>query len=196
MPKRLDISKLKQNSKRQAFINDICSRLDALALSSKDPDENWTVFRDTVHSSAMESLEPGSSKHQDWFYENDEEIQGLLEEKYQNHKATRKGFLEKKKQMSPQSCQSCHSCTQRVISSCSTFVPSIIMKGIPVTEQTRNLFQTKQREITPKVRKPELSFWYVTRRLVQFYISTKYHKNIPDNTYRADTKSMDNHCQT
>ena len=29
-----------------------------------------------------------------------------------------------------------------------------------------------------------------------FYISTKYHENIPkDLTYRADTKSMDNHCQ-
>ena len=27
-----------------------------------------------------------------------------------------------------------------------------IPKGIPVTEQTRNLFQTKQREVTPKVR--------------------------------------------
>ena len=32
-------------------------------------------------------LRPVSSKHQDWFCENDEEIQGLLEEKYQKHKA-------------------------------------------------------------------------------------------------------------
>ena len=35
-----------------------------------------------------------------------------------------------------------------------------ISKGNPVTEQTRNLFQTKQREITPNLRKPELSFLY------------------------------------
>ena len=54
-----------------------------------------------------------------------------------------------------------------------------IPKGIPVTEQTRNLFQTKQRGITPKVRKPELSFLYMTCHLVLFYISTKYPKNIP-----------------
>ena len=54
-----------------------------------------------------------------------------------------------------------------------------ILKGIRVTEQTRNLFQTKQREITPKVRKPELSFLYATRPFILFYISTKYHKNIP-----------------
>ena len=53
-----------------------------------------------------------------------------------------------------------------------------IPKGILVTEQTRNLFQTKQREITPKVRKKDLSFLYATRHLVLFYISTKYHKNI------------------
>ena len=48
-----------------------------------------------------------------------------------------------------------------------------ILKGILVAEQTRNLFQTKQREITPKIRKPGLSFLYSTRRLVLFYISIK-----------------------
>ena len=64
-----------------------------------------------------------------------------------------------------------------VLHSCQ--VPSNIPTGIPVTEQERNLFQTKQREIAPKVRKPVLSFLYVTYHLVLFYISTKYHKNIP-----------------
>ena len=87
MPKKLDVSKLKQDSKRQAFVNDLCSRLDALEHSSEDVDESWTVFRGTVHSSAMESLEPVSRKHQDWFDENDKEIQGLLEEKHQKQKA-------------------------------------------------------------------------------------------------------------
>ena len=43
--KRLDVSKLKQDRKRQAFINDIYSRLDALEHSSEDVDENWMVFR-------------------------------------------------------------------------------------------------------------------------------------------------------
>ena len=83
VPKKLDVSKLKQDSKRQAFVNDLCSRLDALEHSSEDVDESWTVFRDTVHSSAMNSLGPVSRKHQDWFDENDKEIQGLLEEKHQ-----------------------------------------------------------------------------------------------------------------
>ena len=75
------------DSKRQAFVNDFCSRLDAQEHSSKDVDESWTVFRDTIHSSAMDSLGPLCRKHQDWFDENDKEIQGLLEEKHQKHKA-------------------------------------------------------------------------------------------------------------
>ena len=88
VPKKLDVSKLKQDSKRQAFVNDLCSRLDALEHSSEDVDESWTVFRDTVHSSAMDSLGPVSRKHQDWFDENDKEIQGLLEEKTKNTRLT------------------------------------------------------------------------------------------------------------
>ena len=87
MPKNLDVSKLKQDSKRQAFVNDLCSRLDALEHSSEDVDESWTIFRDTVHSSAMDSLGPVSRKHEDWFDVKDKEIQGLLEEKHQKHKA-------------------------------------------------------------------------------------------------------------
>ena len=78
VPKRLDVSKLKQDSEKEAFINDICSRSDAMKLRSDDPEENWSVFRYTVHSSAMDSLGPVSRKHQDWFDENDEEIQGPL----------------------------------------------------------------------------------------------------------------------
>ena len=46
------------------------------------------------------------------------------------------------------------------------------------TKSKDNHSQTYQRKKTPKVRKAELSFLYATRRLVLFYISTKYHKNI------------------
>ena len=71
----MSTTKLKQDDK---------SRLDALEHSSEDVDESWSVFRDTIHSSTMDSLGPVSRKHQDWF---DKEIQGLLEEKHQKHKA-------------------------------------------------------------------------------------------------------------
>ena len=84
---QIDWMTLKQDSKRQAFVNDICSRLDALEHSSKDVDESWIVFRETVHPSAVDSLGRVSRKHQDCFDENDKEIQGLLEEKHQRYKA-------------------------------------------------------------------------------------------------------------
>ena len=90
VPKKLDVSKLKQDSNRQAFVNDLCNRLDALDHSSEDVDESWTVFRDTVHSSAIGFLGSVSRKHQDWFDENGKDIQGLLElieDKHQKHKA-------------------------------------------------------------------------------------------------------------
>ena len=48
-----------------------------------------------------------------------------------------------------------------------------------------------QREITPKVRKAELSFLYATRRLVLFcQVPSKYSKGY--SSYRADTKSFSN----
>ena len=58
VPRKLDVYMLKKDSKRQASVNYLCSRLDALEHSSEDVDESWTVFRDTVHSSAMDSLGP------------------------------------------------------------------------------------------------------------------------------------------
>ena len=54
-----------------------------------------------------------------------------------------------------------------------------IPKGIRATERIRNLFQTKQREITLKLRKPELAFLYMKSRLVLLYISIKYNQNMP-----------------
>ena len=56
-------------------------------LSSEDSEENWTVFHKTVLSSAASTLGHPSRKHQDWFDENDDEIQRLLDEKHRLHKA-------------------------------------------------------------------------------------------------------------
>ena len=55
-------------------------------LSSEDPEENWTVVQNVFNSSAATTLEHPSSKHQNWFDENDEEIESLLEDKQRLHK--------------------------------------------------------------------------------------------------------------
>ena len=61
------------------------------------------------------------------------------------------------------------------------------------TESMHNHCQIYQREITPKVRKAELSFLYVTHRLVLFYISIEYNQNIPKGIgVRADRKFISN----
>ena len=73
--KRRDVSKLNQGSMRQVFLTDICNQLDAINLSSENPEENWTVFLKTVHSSSATTLGHPYRKHQDWFDENDDEIQ-------------------------------------------------------------------------------------------------------------------------
>ena len=72
---------------RQAFLTGICTQLVAFNLSSEDPGENWTVFHKTVPSSAATTLRHPSRKHQNWFDENDDEIQRLFEEKHRLYKA-------------------------------------------------------------------------------------------------------------
>ena len=51
--KRLGVSKLNQDSIRRAFIDDICNHLGAMNLCSEDPEKNWTVFQNVVHSVAL-----------------------------------------------------------------------------------------------------------------------------------------------
>jgi len=46
-------------------------------------EEQWVAFRDAVYSIALEHLGPASRRNQDWFDENDEEIQALRSEKHQ-----------------------------------------------------------------------------------------------------------------
>ena len=55
VPKRLDVSKVNQESMRQTFINDICKHSGAMNLSSEDPEGNWAVFQNEFHSWATTS---------------------------------------------------------------------------------------------------------------------------------------------
>ena len=55
-----------------------------------------------------------------------------------------------------------------------------IPKGIQVTERTQICIKKHQREITQNVLKRGLSFLYMTHCHNLFYISAKYHQNIPN----------------
>ena len=54
---------------------------------------------------------------------------------------------------------------------------TILPRTIKIFQGTKSISKTKQREITPKVTKPQLSFLYGTC-LVLVYISSKYQQNI------------------
>ena len=55
-PKRLNVSKLNQDSMRQAFLTDICNQLDAINLSSENPEENWAVWQFTIKQFILQLL--------------------------------------------------------------------------------------------------------------------------------------------
>ena len=55
-----------------------------------------------------------------------------------------------------------------------------IPKGIQVTERKRICIKNIKGEITQKVIKRELLFLYATHRHDLFYITVKYHQNIPN----------------
>ncbi len=68
----------------EEFVRDLAARLPDAPQDEQDSIEGqWTTFRDGVYSTAFEHLGLANHKHQDWFNENDEEIQALLSEKHQ-----------------------------------------------------------------------------------------------------------------
>ncbi|CAI9716693.1 Hypothetical predicted protein [Octopus vulgaris] len=81
MTRKLNITKLKN----QLTAQDLQSRMDSKLLDIRNDqssiDEQWESFRDTAHSIALETLGQVTRNHQDWFDENDQEIQKLMEEK-------------------------------------------------------------------------------------------------------------------
>ena len=53
-----------------------------------------------------------------------------------------------------------------------------ILNGFQVIQRTRNCIENNQREITPKILKPELWFLCMTHRLIVVYKCTKFHWKI------------------
>ena len=86
-PKRLNVSKLKCDTVKQSLVQDLDSKLEAITLDSDDVESDWATLHDAVYASAMAAVGPTTRKQQDWFDENNDRIQQLLEEKHRIHKA-------------------------------------------------------------------------------------------------------------
>ncbi|XP_071510818.1 craniofacial development protein 2-like [Diadema antillarum] len=84
--KRLDVSKLERDHVKQSLIKEIDSKLQQQSFTSLDVESDWILFRSIVYDAASETVGPITRKHQDWFDDNNERIQSLLEEKHRLHR--------------------------------------------------------------------------------------------------------------
>ena len=80
--KKLNISSLKNAQKKQEFQAHLHTALSGRKQNQSNIEDEWVSFRDTTHQAALECLGPASRNHQDWFDENDADIQMLLNEKH------------------------------------------------------------------------------------------------------------------
>ena len=72
---------------KQSLADKLDSKLEAITLGSDDVESDWASLRDVVYSTAADVVGPTTRKHQDWFDENDDRIQELLNVKHHSHRA-------------------------------------------------------------------------------------------------------------
>ena len=85
--KRLNVSKLHKQNAKDNLSSELTSALQELNLNQTDVEESWSKFRDTVYQQSLSVLGQNTRKHQDWFDEHDEEIQELLTQDREAHRA-------------------------------------------------------------------------------------------------------------
>ncbi|KAJ1179730.1 hypothetical protein NDU88_004964, partial [Pleurodeles waltl] len=66
-----------------SLIDNLNSKLDQLSFGTNRAEEDQAAFRDVVYNTANAHLDQNTHKHQDWFDNNDEDIQKLLDEKHE-----------------------------------------------------------------------------------------------------------------
>ncbi|XP_030396936.1 craniofacial development protein 2-like [Gopherus evgoodei] len=84
--KRINVSKLKNSCIAENLAEDLENELADLRIED-DAEKDWEQFCNTVHTAASKGLGPSTHRRQDWFDENDAEIQALLTEKHRLHRA-------------------------------------------------------------------------------------------------------------
>ena len=88
VPKRLDVSKLKSDAVKQELVEELENKLQPPSIDpDADVEREWARLRDDIYTTASDVLGPTTRKHQDWFDDNNERIQALLDEKHNLHRA-------------------------------------------------------------------------------------------------------------
>lgn len=86
IPKRISVLDLKTEGKRKELSVKLESNLDSVEVSD-DVEASWKSLRDIVYSTSLEVLGLPKRKHQDWFDENNTEIQLLIDQMHNSHKS-------------------------------------------------------------------------------------------------------------
>ena len=106
LPKRLDINKLSKSALvQQALERDLNVGLSKFPFSADDIEGNWALFKDTIYETASETIGFPSHRHQDWFDENNSEIQDLIQKKRKLMQSTAGDPTSQSKQDALRSCK-------------------------------------------------------------------------------------------
>ena len=85
-PRKLQVNLLRNQAVKEKFQSTLNVKLVAGEhTANQDPEAQWEQLKSTVLQTAEDTLGFSSRKHQDWFDENDQEIQKLLKEKRSAH---------------------------------------------------------------------------------------------------------------
>ena len=88
-PRRLDTARLKDPVTQQLLSAKIKYALERAPLEEGTQiDRMWGATRDAIYKASFDSVGTTKRRHQDWFDENDQHIQNLLENKRTLHQMT------------------------------------------------------------------------------------------------------------
>ena len=85
-PKKLNVKKTKSPEVVEDLQNNLADRLGNLTFRTGETENNWAELKKQVNEAALETLGTMKRHHQDWFDENNKEIENLLKDKYTAHK--------------------------------------------------------------------------------------------------------------
>ena len=85
IPKRINVLPLKSNDKRIELSAKLESSLDSVSITD-DIETSWKALKDAAYTSSLEVLGLPVRKHQDWFDDNNTEVQSLIKKMHDSHK--------------------------------------------------------------------------------------------------------------
>ena len=86
IPKRINISSLKSINKRKELSDKLESTLDSVSITD-DIETSWKALKEATYTTSLEVLGLPVRKHQDWFDDNNSDIQILIDKMHNSHKA-------------------------------------------------------------------------------------------------------------